>query len=132
MDPESVHLPLIQITATLCAIDIFGVCLVYTPWHIERHIETKESSPLLPPPSFPSSPTPHPLPSLSHTHTTFIQSPVWSLITSSHTHIISFWSNMHRLTHYRLLFVCLTGVLLLLPLCWGEYCNRQGVCFVGA
>eukprot|EP00063_Salmo_salar_P022255 XP_013997090.1 PREDICTED: uncharacterized protein LOC106569899 [Salmo salar] len=27
---------------------------------------------------------------------------------------------MHRLTHYRLLFVCLTGVLLLLPLCCGQ------------
>ncbi|KAK6327495.1 hypothetical protein J4Q44_G00031400 [Coregonus suidteri] len=28
---------------------------------------------------------------------------------------------MHRLTHYRFLSVCLTGVLLLLPLCWGQY-----------
>lgn len=27
---------------------------------------------------------------------------------------------MHRLTHYHFLLVCLTGVLLLLPLCWGQ------------
>lgn len=92
MDPESVHLPLIQITATLCAIDIFGVCLVYTPWHIERHIETKESSPLLPPPSFPSSPTPHPLPSLSHTHT-------------HHIHSEPSLESNHFLTHSHYLFL---------------------------